>query len=105
MAKRGSRLLSWLGKDSKVAMQSNNETAAIYEAEKRKRTFKESWKEGRPWLIVEMDGDAQRMACSYCRIYPEHVGSNCAFVRGTKLLKLCEVKHHESLDGHRFESS
>ena len=105
MAKRRSRLLSWLGQDSKVAKQSNNKTAAIYEAEKRKRTFKESWKEGKPWLIVEMERDARRMACSYCRIYPEHVGSNCAFVRGTKLLKLCEVKHHESLHGHRFESS
>ena len=78
-----------------------SEAAVIYETEKRKRRFQESWKEGRPWLKLQTDGDIQRMMCTYCKEYPDHVGQKCAFVRGCKQMKICEIKHHESLEGHQ----
>ena len=67
----------------------------------RKRTFQESWKAGRPWLVFSEEKGT--LGCTMCREFSPHDENN--YIKGSSYLRVDGIKSHEVSECHRRSES
>ena len=105
-APRQSTLSTWFSNKPVPAekAKSKREQDRVYDQNKRKREFKESWQIGRPWL--KYDESKGIMFCDVCRKNThKRADPDAQFVTGSSSMQLTSVTRHENSEKHRREMS
>ena len=95
-------------KRQKLSQEEVKKRNQEYEQTKRKRLFKDVWKQNRPWLRIERKDDGKEvMFCDYCipissSAHHERNVQKNAFIYGCSNIRLETIKIHESTNTHLY---
>ena len=94
-------------KRQKLSQEEVKKRNQEYEQTKRKRLFKDVWKQNRPWLRIEKKDGKEVMFCDYCipissSAHHERNVQKNAFIYGCSNIRLEIIKIHESTNTHLY---